>query len=134
LLNAAWRPDLWPVIGRVTSSFGERLDPFNGEGGFHAGLDIATAYGSGVRASADGVVIFCGLQNGYGRTVIVDHGHGIRTLYAHLAGFATTVGDHVLRGDLIGFVGRSGRTTGSHLHYEVRINNAPVNPHKYLRG
>jgi murein DD-endopeptidase MepM/ murein hydrolase activator NlpD len=134
LLNADWRPSLWPVSGRVSSGFGRRLDPFDGEGGFHSGLDIATNYGTPIRVTADGVVVFCGFQNGYGRTVIVNHGHGIETLYAHLAGFGTAVGDHVLRGDLIGFVGRSGRTTGSHLHYEVRINNAPVNPHRFLRG
>jgi len=129
----SWRPSIWPVTGRITSSFGERLDPFGGEGSFHDGLDIATSYGTPVHVSAPGQVIFSGVMNGYGRTVIVDHGHGLRTLYAHLSAFASAVGQHVQRGDEVGFVGLSGRSTGAHLHYEVRIDNAAVNPHKYLQ-
>lgn len=127
-----WQPDEWPVQGRITSSFGERIDPFLGEGAFHDGLDIAVAYGTPVHVTADGVVVFAGIENGYGRTVIVDHGHGIRTLYAHLSGLAVTVGEQLDRSQVIGFVGDSGRSTGAHLHYEVRIHRAPVNPYRYL--
>jgi murein DD-endopeptidase MepM/ murein hydrolase activator NlpD len=130
LMNA---PSLWPVVGRITSSFGERLDPFNGEGAFHAGIDIATSFGDPVRAAADGVVLRASFGNGYGREVMIDHGNGIQTLYGHLSGFAVTAGEQVKRGQVIGYVGSSGRSTGPHLHYEVRIHDTPVNPHKYLR-
>lgn len=133
LSNSPDAPNLWPVQGTVTSSFGERLDPFRGEGAFHTGIDIATALGEPVHATADGTVIKASMGNGYGREVIIDHGHGIETLYAHLSGFAVTAGQDVRRGDIIGYVGSSGRSTGPHLHYEVRIHDIPVNPHKYLR-
>lgn len=127
-----WQPDIWPVRGRITSSFGERIDPFLGEGAFHAGLDIAAAYGTPVRVTADGLVVFAGVMRGYGRTIVVDHGHGIRTLYAHLSGLAVTVGQHLDRDEVVGYLGESGRATGPNLHYEVRINKAPVNPYRYL--
>jgi murein DD-endopeptidase MepM/ murein hydrolase activator NlpD len=126
-------PTLWPVEGRVTSSFGEREDPFNGEGAFHSGVDIATTYGTPVHAPADGTVMSAAFGSGYGREVVIDHGHGMRTLYGHLSGFAVVAGQQVKRGDVIGYVGDSGRSTGAHLHYEVRIHDQPVNPHKYLR-
>jgi murein DD-endopeptidase MepM/ murein hydrolase activator NlpD len=129
--NAA--PTLWPVEGRVTGSFGERIDPFNGEGAFHSGIDISSNYGERVLAPAEGIVIFADFMGGYGRAVVVDHGHGISTRYGHLASFAVISGQHVRRGDVIGYVGLSGRSTGPHLHYEVRINDTPVNPYKYLR-
>ncbi len=126
-------PSLWPVVGKVTSSFGERLDPFNGEGTFHAGIDISASFGEPIHATADGVVEFADKTSGYGREVILDHGHGIKTVYGHMSGFAITGGDEVRRGQVIGYVGMSGRSTGPHVHYEVRIQNVPVNPHKYLR-
>jgi murein DD-endopeptidase MepM/ murein hydrolase activator NlpD len=129
--NAA--PNLWPVEGQITGSFGERIDPFNGEGAFHSGVDIGSNYGHGVIAPADGVVTFADFLGGYGKVLMIDHGHGISTRYGHLSGYAVTVGQHVQRGDLIGYVGLSGRSTGPHLHYEVRINDTPVNPYKYLR-
>jgi murein DD-endopeptidase MepM/ murein hydrolase activator NlpD len=129
--NAA--PNLWPVEGQVTGSFGERIDPFNGEGAFHSGVDISSAYGHPVIAPADGIVTFADFMGGYGKAIMMDHGHGIATRYGHLSGFAVTVGQHVHRGDTIGYVGLSGRSTGPHLHYEVRINDTPVNPYKYLR-
>jgi len=132
-VNLADAPSLWPVTGPITSSFGERLDPFNGEGAFHAGIDISSSFGQPVHAAADGVIMTAGLASGYGREVLVDHGNGIQTLYGHLSGFAVTVGEQVKRGQVIGYVGTSGRSTGPHLHYEVRIRNTPVNPHKYLR-
>jgi murein DD-endopeptidase MepM/ murein hydrolase activator NlpD len=130
LINA---PSLWPVVGRITSSFGERLDPFNGEGAFHSGIDIGTDFGEPVSATADGVVTKASLGNGYGREIMIDHGNGIQTVYGHLSGFAVTAGERVRRGQVIGYVGSSGRSTGPHLHYEVRIRDTPVNPHKYLR-
>jgi murein DD-endopeptidase MepM/ murein hydrolase activator NlpD len=126
-------PNLWPVEGQITGSFGERIDPFNGEGAFHSGVDISSYIGSPVMAPADGLVTFADFLGGYGRAVIVDHGHGISTRYGHLSSFAVTAGQHIQRGDTIGYVGLSGRSTGPHLHYEVRINDVPVNPYKYLR-
>jgi murein DD-endopeptidase MepM/ murein hydrolase activator NlpD len=130
-LNAA--PNLWPVEGHVTGSFGERIDPFNGEGAFHSGVDISTGFGTPVIAPADGTVVFADFLGGYGRAIVVDHGHGITTRFGHLANFAVIAGQRIQRGDTIGYVGLSGRSTGPHLHYEVRINDTPVNPYKYLR-
>jgi murein DD-endopeptidase MepM/ murein hydrolase activator NlpD len=127
-------PSLWPVEGRVTSSFGEREDPFNGEGAFHAGMDISAPTGTVVRATGDGLVVSAAMVNGYGREVVVDHGHGVHTVYGHLSGMIVLASQHVTRGQIIGYVGQTGRSTGPHLHYEVRINNVPVNPHKYLRS
>ena len=129
--NAA--PNLWPVEGQVTASFGERIDPFNGEGAFHSGVDIGSSYGHPIIAPADGVVTFTEQLGGYGKAIMIDHGNGISTRYGHLSGFAVTAGQAVHRGDVIGYVGSSGRSTGPHLHYEVRINDTPVNPYKYLR-
>ncbi len=126
-------PSLWPIEGRVTSSFGERMDPFNGEGAFHSGLDIAAAYGTPVHAAADGDVMASGLGAGYGREITLDHGHDVMTIYGHLSAVAVLPGQHVTRGQVIGYVGQSGRATGPHLHYEVRVHHVPVNPHKYLR-
>ena len=126
-------PNLWPVDGQVTGSFGERIDPFNGEGAFHSGVDIGSSYGHPVIAPADGVVTFADFLGGYGKAIMLDHGHGISTRYGHLSGYAVAPGQQVHRGDVIGYVGLSGRSTGPHLHYEVRINDTPVNPHKYLR-
>lgn len=132
-LRANSAPNLWPVEGPITGSFGERIDPFNGEGAFHSGVDIASSYGQAVIAPADGIVEFADFMGGYGRAIILSHGHGITTRYGHLSNFAIVTGQHVRRGDTIGYVGLSGRSTGPHLHYEVRINDTPVNPYKYLR-
>lgn len=132
-LRLAQAPTLWPVQGRVSGSFGERIDPFSGEGAFHRGVDIAADVGTRIIAPADGVVRFSEIVNGYGRTVLIDHGNGISTLFGHMSGYAVTPGELVHRGDTIGYVGQSGRSTGPHLHYEVRIFNTPVNPNKYLR-
>jgi murein DD-endopeptidase MepM/ murein hydrolase activator NlpD len=132
-LRMAEAPTLWPVAGRITGSFGERIDPFNGEGAFHRGVDISTGFGSRILAPADGVVIFAGEMNGYGRLVEVDHGHGIITRYGHMSAFAVADGQHLSRGQTIGYVGLSGRSTGPHLHYEVWVHNTPVNPYKFLR-
>jgi murein DD-endopeptidase MepM/ murein hydrolase activator NlpD len=126
-------PSLWPVEGRVASSFGERQDPINGEGAFHSGIDIDAPYGTPVRASGDGDVTGAAMGAGYGLEVVLDHGHDLLTVYGHLSAVAVFAGQHVLRGQVIGYVGESGRATGPHLHYEVRVHNVPVNPHKYLR-
>jgi murein DD-endopeptidase MepM/ murein hydrolase activator NlpD len=125
-------PDLWPVMGPITSSFGQREDPFNGEGAFHSGIDISASFGTPIHATADGMVQTAGMESGYGREIIIDHGNGIETLYGHLSGFAVTDGQQVREGQIIGYVGMSGRATAPHLHYEVRIHNTPVNPHRYL--
>jgi len=132
-IRANSAPNLWPVEGQITGSFGERIDPFNGEGAFHSGVDISAGIGCPVIAPADGVVTFADFLGGYGRAINVDHGHGISTRYGHLSSFAVTAGQYIHRGDTIGYVGASGRATGPHLHYEVRINDVPVNPYKYLR-
>lgn len=128
-------PSLWPVIGPIRSSFGQREDPVtgNGEGEFHTGIDISAPIGTPIRASADGIVKSAAMESGYGREVILDHGHNVETCYAHMSGFTVIAGQNVVRGQVIGYVGVSGRTTGAHLHYEVRIHNTPVNPHKYMR-
>ena len=130
---ATTAPTLWPVQGPITGPFGSRMDPFNGEGAFHAGVDISCHYGQPIMAPADGVVTYAGFYNGYGRMIVVDHGNGITTRYGHLSGFAVTDGQTLRKGQVIGYVGMSGRSTGAHLHYEVRIHDTPVNPHKYLR-
>lgn len=132
--NSRLVPSLWPVIGAITASFGERMDPFSGEGAFHPGIDISAPVGTPVHASADGIVAYAGWEEGYGRLVVIDHGFGISTCYAHLSGLNTRVGARVDRGDVIGYVGDTGRSTGPHLHYEVRINSTPVNPWRYLRS
>jgi murein DD-endopeptidase MepM/ murein hydrolase activator NlpD len=132
---ASYIPSLWPIMGPITSSFGQREDPVlgNGEGEFHTGIDIGAPNGIPIRATGDGTVKTAGMANGYGREVVIDHGHGVETVYGHMSGFACIAGQTVVRGQVVGYVGHSGRTTGSHLHYEVRIRNTPVNPHKYLR-
>jgi murein DD-endopeptidase MepM/ murein hydrolase activator NlpD len=132
-VRMAQAPTLWPVEGRITGSFGERIDPFNGEGAFHRGVDISTGFGTRILAPADGVVIFAGEMNGYGRLVEIDHGHGIVTRYGHMSSFVVADGQRVARGQAIGYVGLSGRSTGPHLHYEVWVHNTPVTPYKFLR-
>jgi murein DD-endopeptidase MepM/ murein hydrolase activator NlpD len=128
-------PDMWPILGPITSGFGQREDPVlgNGEGEFHKGVDIGSPDGTPVHAPAGGRVVMAGLGNGYGREIEIDHGNGVVTLYGHLQGFNVMAGQTVVKGEVIGFVGHSGRTTGSHLHYEVQIRGSAVNPHKYLR-
>ncbi len=126
-------PSLWPVEGRVGSGFGQRIDPINGEGEFHTGIDLDAPIGTPVRAATDGDVTVAVSSNvGYGREIMLDHGHDVVTLYGHLSAIAVVVGQHVIRGQVIGYVGQSGRATGPHLHYEVRVHKVAVNPHKYL--
>jgi murein DD-endopeptidase MepM/ murein hydrolase activator NlpD len=136
LLSDHWAglrlPTLWPVEGPITGSFGDRMDPFTEEGAFHAGVDISSTYGVPVKATADGVVTFADRYAGYGMMLDIEHGRGVVTRYAHLSGFAVSEGQAVTSGEIIGYVGRSGRSTGAHLHYEVRVNGGPVNPMKYM--
>ncbi len=126
-------PSLWPVRGQLVGGFGDRLDPFSGEGTFHSGVDIAATYGEPIHAAADGFVVWVGPKSGSGRLVVIDHGAGLTTWYAHLSAFRVNSGQSVHRGDVIGYVGSSGRSTGPHLHYEVRLYDAPVNPWRFLR-
>lgn len=134
-VSLANAPSLWPIAGRVTSSFGERTDPFSGdsEGEFHRGIDIAAPAGTAIHATGDGVVVSAGWATGYGKEVVIDHGHGVSTLYAHMETMTVIPGETVSRGQVIGYVGVTGRSTGAHLHYEVRIHGTAVNPHRYMR-
>ncbi|WP_263377516.1 M23 family metallopeptidase [Granulicella paludicola] len=128
-------PDMWPIMGPINSGFGQREDPVlgNGEGEFHKGVDIGSPDGTPVHAPASGRVIKAGMGNGYGREIEIDHGNGIVTVYGHLQGFNVIEGQNVAKGEVIGYVGHSGRVTGSHLHYEVQVRGTAVNPHKYLQ-
>jgi murein DD-endopeptidase MepM/ murein hydrolase activator NlpD len=132
--DSTYTPSIWPVMGHITDSFGERLDPFSGEGAFHRGVDVASDYGAPVHATADGVITVAENHSGYGRVVVIEHGFGITTWYAHLSSFSAVPGSRVKRGEVIGYTGISGRSTGPHVHYEVRMNNAPVNPWRYMRS
>src|SRR6266480_4836213 len=132
--DSSYTPSIWPVMGHITDSFGERLDPFSGEGAFHTGVDVASDYGAPVHATADGIITIAGNHAGYGRLVVVDHGFGITTWYAHLSAFSAVSGARVKRGEVVGYTGISGRSTGPHVHYEVRMNNAPINPWRYMKS
>ena len=125
-------PAVSPVDGWVTSRFGYRTSPFTGRREFHKGLDIATRKKSPIIATADGVVAFVGLKGMLGKVVVLDHGHGISTQYGHIDKSLKKPGEKVTRGEEIALVGNSGRTTGSHVHYEVLLNGLPVNPEKYI--
>jgi murein DD-endopeptidase MepM/ murein hydrolase activator NlpD len=133
LFRGGARPSLWPVNGRLMSYFGRRDDPFSGEGAIHTGVDISVPSGTPVRATADGVVTFAGFHSGYGRIVTIDHGGGCSTHYAHLSRIEVITGQRIHRGDVIALSGASGRATGPHLHYEVRMNGVAVNPYPYLK-
>jgi murein DD-endopeptidase MepM/ murein hydrolase activator NlpD len=121
-----------PVIGRLTSHYGRRLSPFGRNSDFHTGIDIATDFNSPVVASANGVILFAGYKGSYGRTVLIRHNNGIETLYAHLSRIEVKAGEKVIRGKRIGLLGSSGKSTGPHLHYEVRHNGQPINPKGYI--
>ena len=125
-------PTLWPVRGLVTSPFGARTSPYGEGREMHPGIDISASYGSPVTAAGNGAVIFAGRDPGYGGLVIVDHGGRLDTLYGHLSALYVREGQSVRCGQAIGAVGATGRATGAHLHYEVRVNGAPVDPRRYL--
>lgn len=126
------RPSMWPVDGRLRGYFGRRTDPFSGEGAFHHGVDILAPVGTAVRATADGVVRVAEHMSGYGRIVVIDHGNGLHTYYAHLSRFSVVAGQEIRRGELVGNVGTSGRVTAPHLHYEVRRHGNSINPYSFL--
>jgi murein DD-endopeptidase MepM/ murein hydrolase activator NlpD len=133
----AWQknivPSMWPVNGRLLSRFGDREDPFSGEGAFHAGVDISASMGTPVHAAADGIVYHAEyFGRGYGKLVIIDHGNGMRTWYAHLSRLNVVPGQEIRRGEILGASGATGRATSPHLHFEVRVGGSPVNPHPYL--
>lgn len=128
----ATTPSIWPVKGWVTSDFGQRSDPYTGDKVMHMGLDIAGPYGKEVIAPSDGTVVFAGAEGGYGNVLVIDHGYGIKTRYGHLASLRVKPGEKVKRGQLIAGLGNTGRSTGPHLHYEVRVNGVSENPHKYI--
>jgi len=133
LRERGYTPSIWPVDGKLESGFGGRRNPFGGSGyEFHSGQDIEAAWGSPVVAGASGKVIFVGWQNGYGQLVVIDHGGGLTTRYGHLSHIDVAQGETVSRGQTIARVGSTGRSTGPHLHYEVRINDEAVNPLQYL--
>jgi murein DD-endopeptidase MepM/ murein hydrolase activator NlpD len=125
-------PSLWPVDGQLRSSFGGRSDPFSGEGAFHTGVDLAAPTGTPVHVTADGVVASAGWAGAYGKLVVVDHGNGLETYYAHLSQCMVLPGQEVLRGQVIALSGGTGRATGPHIHYEVRLGGTPINPYRYL--
>ena len=125
-------PSIWPVKGWITSGFGKRASPLTGEPGRHMGVDIANEVNTPIRAAADGIVTYAGWESGYGRLVAIEHGYGFSTRYGHCARVDVKVGDEVKRGQVIGYMGSTGRSTGSHVHYEVRIHGMPVDPEKYL--
>ncbi|HZU26438.1 MAG TPA: M23 family metallopeptidase [Bryobacteraceae bacterium] len=126
------RPSLWPVLGRIQSPFGARTDPFSGEGAIHTGVDISAAVGTAVQATGDGVVVRAEWAGRYGRLVVIDHGNGIQSWYAHLSAFQVVAGEAVRRGDVIALSGASGHVTGPHVHYEIRMAGTPVNPYPWL--
>lgn len=125
-------PSIWPARGWVTSDFGSRLDPYTAHSVMHRGLDIANRNGSPVYAPADGVVVFSGSEGGYGKLLVVDHGYGVKTRFGHLSDVLAKVGQRVKRGEQIAAMGNTGRSTGPHLHYEVRVNGIPENPRKFI--
>lgn len=125
-------PSIWPTRGWVTSDFGVRVDPYTAERVMHRGMDIANRPGTPVVAPADGTVVFAGTESGYGKVLVLDHGYGIKTRYGHLSEIAVRLGERVQRGQRIAGVGNTGRSTGPHLHYEVRVNGLPENPRKFL--
>lgn len=125
-------PSIWPIAGWLTSSYGNRRDPFNGGPDFHPGLDISADRGTPVRATADGLVESAGYNGAYGNSILVAHGFGISTRFGHLSGYAVRAGQQIRRGEVIGYVGSTGRATASHLHYEILVNGSPINPLRLL--
>lgn len=131
-LSAA-TPSIMPVRGYPSGGFGYRLDPISGRKDFHPGVDIASPFGNKIVATADGAVTFAGPRFGYGNAVIIDHRFGMSTLFGHMSRIVVRSGQHVRRGDILGYIGNTGRSTGPHLHYEVRLNDHPLNPMQFLR-
>ncbi len=127
-------PSIWPIHGWLSASFGMRPDPFTGERDFHPGLDISADKGTPILATADGMVELAAPSGDYGNLVVVNHGYGIVTRYGHLSKFSVWTGKHVTRGEVLGYVGATGRATGPHLHYEILTNGKLMNPMQLLAG
>jgi murein DD-endopeptidase MepM/ murein hydrolase activator NlpD len=125
-------PSIWPARGWVTSDFGQRVDPYTADRMMHAGLDIAAEHGKAIYAPSDGMVVFAGPEGGYGNVIVIDHGYGIKTRFGHLAQISVKSGERIKRGQHVGSIGNTGRSTGPHLHYEVRVNGIPQNPRKFI--
>ena len=125
-------PSILPAQGWISSEFGYRNSPFTGRREMHSGIDISAPIGTPIYAPADGQVVFSGRDGGYGISLVINHGRGISTRYAHMQRYTVEKKHKVSRGQLIGYVGNSGRSTGPHLHYEILVNNMPVNPKKYI--
>lgn len=130
--SLATTPTIWPTVGWVSSSFGPRIDPFTGRNAMHTGLDIATNLNNPVVATANGVVVQVGFDKYKGNFVIISHGNGFSTEYWHLQKFVVKSGQKVERGQLVGYVGKTGKALGPHLHYEVHLNGKPINPIDYI--
>lgn len=131
-VRMATTPSIWPTMGDITSPFGWRNSPTGGGSDFHPGIDIANSIGTPIVATADGKVIVSGTAGGYGQLVQIDHGNGINTLYGHTSQILVQVGQMVKKGQLIAYMGSTGYSTGSHVHYEIRVNGTAVDPAKYL--
>ena len=131
-LVLASTPSIWPVRGYLSAAFGNRRDPFTGQRDFHAGIDISTPIGTRIFAPADGVVLSAAVQGAYGNSIVIDHGYGVVTRYGHLDAYAVRAGQRVRRGDLVAFVGNTGRSTGPHLHYEVWVRDQAQNPIHFI--
>jgi len=131
--NHSFIPSIWAHMGKINNEFGFRRNPFGGRTyEFHAGMDIDGERGDEVIAPANGVVTEAGWKGGYGNMVEVDHGNGLKTRYGHLSKIDVNVGDSITRGQIMAFVGSTGRSTGPHLHYELRLNDRPINPRRFL--
>lgn len=131
--NQASIPSMWAHLGKINNEFGFRRSPFGGRTyEFHGGMDIDGERGDQVFAPANGVVTEAGWKGGYGNMIEVDHGNGLKTRYGHLSKVDVQVGDSIARGQVVGFVGSTGRSTGPHLHYELRLNDRPINPRRFL--
>jgi murein DD-endopeptidase MepM/ murein hydrolase activator NlpD len=126
-------PTIWPLNGNIGSHYGSRLDPFTRDAETHLGIDIVASKGTEIKATADGIVRVAAREGQYGNLVVLEHPDGLSTRYGHLSKFKVKAQETVKKGQVIGFVGMTGRTTGPHLHYEVRLNDRPVNPRPYLR-
>lgn len=127
------RPDFYPTVGRLSSKFGYRRDPITGASKKHNGIDISNSVGTKIYSAGSGVVTFSGYSGAFGRVIIIDHGYGYESVYSHCSELLVSAGDTVSKGDLIAKMGRTGRTTGSHLHFEIRYKGTPINPLNILK-